>query len=139
LLVLPIGVPHGWIPPTATNPIPWLLALLTVGVGLPLFADSASSPLLQNWFSTTGHRSSADPYFLYAASNLGSMLALLSYPALIEPYLRLHFQSQLWAVGYGVLIVLLGACGLAVWRSPALARQQTAAARTTTGTSAGLT
>src|SRR5262245_37076164 len=89
LLVLPIRVPPGWTPPTETNPIPWLLALLTVAVGLPLFVVSASAPLLQRWFAATGHPSGADPYFLYGASNLGSMLALLAYPIVIEPSLPL--------------------------------------------------
>src|SRR5262249_13253098 len=71
LLVLPIGVPGGWRPPTLSNPIPWLLALLLVAVGLPFFVVSTTSPLLQKWFASTGHRAAADPYFLYAASNVG--------------------------------------------------------------------
>jgi hypothetical protein len=117
LLVLPIGIPRDWTPPTAHNPIPWLLALLTVAVGLPFFVVSATSPLLQRWFSVSGHRAAADPYFLYAASNCGSLLALLSYPALIEPRLRLSEQSRWWAIGYVALVVLIAICGLGLWRT----------------------
>src|SRR5208282_4455874 len=80
LLVLPIGLVSGWVPPDNSNPIPWLLGLLTVSIGLPFFVLSSSAPLLQKWFANTDHPSAKDPYFLYAASNLGSMLALLSYP-----------------------------------------------------------
>ena len=57
-----------------------VLTLLSVSVGLPFFVVSATAPLLQQWFSRTGHPAARDPYFLYAASNLGSMLALLGYP-----------------------------------------------------------
>jgi len=118
-LVLPIAVPRGWTPPTQQNPIPWLLSLLLVAVGLPFFVVSASSPMIQKWFANTGHPSAADPYFLYAASNLGSILALLSYPVLVEPYLRLDTQSRLWAVGYGMLVLLTCASALFLWRTSA--------------------
>jgi hypothetical protein len=117
LLVLPIALPHGWTPPTAQNPIPWLFALLAVAVGLPFFVVSAMSPLLQRWFSASGHRDAHDPYFLYAASNCGSLLALICYPVLIEPYLRLSQQSRWWAMGYVVLALLTAICGLWTWRT----------------------
>src|SRR5262249_55328079 len=71
------------------NPIPALLLVLTLCVGLPMFVVCTSAPLLQRWFSSTDHPAAADPYFLYGASNLGSMLALLGYPVLVEPYLSL--------------------------------------------------
>jgi hypothetical protein len=118
LLALPIAVPAGWIPPTGETPIPWLLALLTIAVGLPFFVVSTSSPMLQRWFVSSGHPAAPDPYFLYAASNVGSMLALLSYPVLVEPSLRLTEQSWLWAAGYGLLGGLTALCVLTVWRSP---------------------
>ncbi|MEN9938731.1 MAG: hypothetical protein RLZZ387_5310 [Chloroflexota bacterium] len=118
LLVLPIAVPAGWTPPATENPAPWLLALLAVAVGPPFLVLSASSPLLQKWFAATGHPHAADPYFLYAASNLGSMLALLSYPLLIEPTLRLADQSRLWSAGYVALAALMALCALALWRAP---------------------
>ncbi|MBA3471455.1 MAG: fused MFS/spermidine synthase [Herpetosiphonaceae bacterium] len=117
LLVLPIGIPAGWVPPSDRNPMSWLLGLLAVAVGLPFFAVSATSPLLQTWFSRTGHRAAGDPYFLYAASNLGSMLALLSYPILLEPTITLRQQSWLWFAGFGTLVLLIAGCGAALWRS----------------------
>src|SRR5215472_6001559 len=70
------------------------LLLLSLSVGLPFLVVSATAPLLQKWFSHTGHAAASDPYFLYAASNLGSMLALLGYPTLIEP--RLHLRGEGW-------------------------------------------
>src|SRR5439155_19172386 len=64
-----VGLARGWLPPpTEANPIPWLLALLGLSVGLPFFVVSTSAPLLQEWFARTGHPSGKDPYFLYAAS-----------------------------------------------------------------------
>ncbi len=118
LLVLPIAIPNGWTPPTDTNPSLWLLGLLAVSVGLPFFAVSTSSPLLQKWFAATGHPAAADPYFLYAASNAGSLLALVAYPALVEPHWRLAEQSRWWAVGYGLLVALTAGCALWLWKSP---------------------
>jgi hypothetical protein len=118
LLVLPLAVPGDWTPPVESNPIPWLLALLIVSAGLPFFVISATSPLLQTWFSRTNHPAASDPYFLYAASNLGSMVALLSYPLLLEPNLRLLDQSRAWSVVYAAFAVLILVCGALAWRSP---------------------
>jgi len=129
-LVLPIGVAQAWTPAgDAPNPVPWLLALLTLSVGLPFFVVSASAPMLQAWFAETGHPAGKDPYFLYAASNLGSMLALIGYPTLVEPNLTLKFnfagglrsflfsQSGVWTVGYGGLMLLTCGCAVLLWRS----------------------
>src|SRR5438046_3199584 len=118
LLFLPIGIPSGWTPPAAASPIPWLLALLAVAVGLPFFVVSTTSPLLQKWFAATGHPAAGDPYFLYAASNLGSMLGLLGYPVLLERRLRLAEPSRLWCGGYLLLLVFTLACAVLLWRSP---------------------
>ena len=119
LLALPIALPAGWIPPGDTSPIPWLLALLAVAVGLPFFAVSATSPVLQAWFAATGHPAARDPYVLYAASNVGSMLALLAYPVIVERLLHLGVQSRLWAWGYGASSLLAAGCALALWRARA--------------------
>ena len=115
LAVLPIALPAGWTPPAQSNPAPWLLAMMTVAVGLPFFAVSATSPVLQRWFAATGHARAADPYFLYAASNLGSMLALLAYPLWLEPQLRLGQQSEAWQWGYYVFVALMAACAVRLW------------------------
>src|SRR5262245_10966655 len=85
LTSLPIAVAGGWTPPTDEPPIPWLVGLLAVSIGLPFFAVSATAPLLQKWFAHTDHPSAGDPYFLYGGSNLGSLAALLLYPLAIEP------------------------------------------------------
>src|SRR5438105_3841441 len=119
VIVLPLGVTEDWVPPTEGSPVVWLLLLLSVSVGLPFFILAASTPLLQKWFASTGHPMAKDPYFLYAASNLGSILALLSYPTVIEPLLPLkkdHWLSQawLWSVGYGLLLLLILRCAWVV-------------------------
>ena len=108
LLVLPIGVPSGWSPPVDGSPVPWLLLLLVASVGLPFFVVSASAPLLQTWLASTDHPDAEDPYFLYRASNAGSVVGLVAYPLLVEPRLTLGEQSWLWSGGF----VLLGRC----WR-----------------------
>ena len=117
--VLPIGVAAGWTPPTEHTPVLWLIGLFAVSVGIPFFAVSTNAPLLQRWFSHTRHPAASDPYFLYGASNVGSILALLGYPVVVEPLLRLDQQSLAWALGYGLLFVLLIASGLLLWRTGA--------------------
>ena len=112
LVALPIGVPRGWTPPTQVTPIPWLLAVMMVSVGLPFFALVATSPMLQRWFAASNHRRASDPYFLYAASNLGSLLGLFAYPFFIEPRWRLGQQSDWWSAGFVVLLLLTVGCGL---------------------------
>lgn len=102
--------------PREDNPSLWLLGSLLTTVGLPFFAVSTNSPLLQKWFAETRQTSSRDPYFLYAASNAGSLLALLSYPLLLEPGLTLRGQSRLWSLVYALLVVLLGTCAFTLLR-----------------------
>ena len=115
VLILPLGVPRGWAPPTDHDPAGWLLLLLVMAVGAPFFALSASTPILQKWFSYSGHPSAADPYFLYAASNSGSLLGLLAYPLLLEPLMGLTGQSRLWAWCYGLFLLMVAACVVLVW------------------------
>jgi len=123
LVVLPLRIPGGWSPPASANPVGWLLLLLLVAVGLPFAIVSTTAPLLQRWFAHAESSRSQDakksePYFLYAASNLGSMVALLSYPLLVEPSLHLNFQSRYWSIGYGVLIGLIASCALSASGGP---------------------
>jgi len=117
LAALPIRIGPAWTPPTGVDPTIPLLGLLASAVGLPFFAVSTTAPLLQRWFTKTGHPSAADPYFLYAASNIGSFLALLSYPLIVERLVPLTVQARWWAIGYGVFIVLVVASGLGMLRS----------------------
>lgn len=100
-----------------TVPVLWLLKSLLLMVGLPFLMLSTGGPLLQQWFSTTGHRAAKDPYFLYSASNLGSLAALLGYPLLVEPALRLSQQSRWWMIGYGVLMALIVLCAVVRWNA----------------------
>jgi hypothetical protein len=116
LATLPIAVPSWWTPPTTQSPLWSLLTLSTVSVGLPFFVVSTTGPLLQRWFSLTSHAQGRDPYFLYAASNAGSMLALLAYPLLFEPALTLEQQSHAWTATYVAFVALTFAAAVAVWR-----------------------
>ena len=94
-------------------PFFWVILMLLVAIGVPFFAVSTSAPLLQRWFTATGHPTSRDPYFLYAASNAGSLLSLLCYPIFVEPHLRLAHQTWLFAGGFGGLLLLTLLCGRA--------------------------
>lgn len=117
---LPFAVPAGWEVPAGDSPVPWLLGVLAAGVGLPFFAVSATSPLLQKWFAASGHPAAGDPYFLYAASNAGSLLGLLGYPLGVEPNSALGWQCSAWAAAFAGFALLSVACGTRVWRaSPA--------------------
>ena len=92
-----------------------LLALLAASVGVPFFVISTTAPLLQNWFSRTEDSSARDPYFLYSASNTGSLLALIAYPFLVEPRVGVAAQNRLWLVGYIVFLGLLAVASALLW------------------------
>jgi hypothetical protein len=113
-LALPISV-AGATPPGGGSPIPWLLRLMLVAVGPPFLVLAATGPMLQRWFARTGHPDASEPYHLYAASNLGSMIALLAYPLLVEPRFRLASQTRGWTVGFVLLGLLMAACGAWGW------------------------
>jgi SAM-dependent methyltransferase len=122
--VLPLAIRPNLLRGGEANPVLDVLTLLSVSVGLPFLVVSATAPLLQRWFTQTGHPAARDPYFLYAASNLGSMLALLGYPTLVEPRLHLQgvswlTQTRLWTAGYAALTVLVALCALTLWLKPA--------------------
>lgn len=111
VVVLPIAVSDLLGPPNPSAPSLWLFAVLALSVGLPYAAASATAPLLQAWFARTGRADAADPYYLYAASNLGSLLGLGAYPTLMEPLLGLSTQANAWSIAYvvvGVLIIISG-------------------------------
>src|SRR6202166_5012300 len=121
LITLPLSIAGGWGEPPTSGYAFWLLGLFAVSIGLPFFALAANNPLLQAWFVRTGHPNGPDPYFLYASSNIGSFLALLSYPVLLEPMFTLRTQNLIWTGTYGLLIVLIGACAVLLLRSPVTA------------------
>ncbi len=114
-----------WAPSAEGNPIFLLLGLLLVSVGLPFFVISTTNPLIQRWLSDTDHPAARDPYFLYRASNLGSVIGLLGYPLVVERELTLTNQGFWWTAGYGALVVLVFASAVMLWRSnPAPSREE---------------
>ncbi len=112
LFFLPLAIASGWTPPEGGAQSYWLIGLFAVSVGMPFFAISANAPLLQRWFSRTEHKDADDPYFLYAASNAGSLLSLCLYPIVFEPLLRLQVQTEIWAKGYWLLIAVILTAGI---------------------------
>src|SRR5882724_10058285 len=119
VFTLPLAIRAGWGRPPESGTAFWLIGLFAVSIGLPFFALSANGPLLQAWFTHTDHPAAKNPYFLYAASNFGSFLALISYPIAIEPFIRLGDQTWAWSAGFVVLIALVAACGAMLWLAPA--------------------
>jgi hypothetical protein len=101
-LSLPLNISAN-LPPPGAWPALSLLAGLTLAAGPVFFAISTTAPLLQSWFSDLDHGTAGDPYFLYASSSAGSLLALLSYPFLVEPALPLQQQAALWSWGFAIL------------------------------------
>src|SRR5882724_3866743 len=118
-LFLPLSIATWWgRPPADATAALWLLGLFAVSIGLPFFALSANGPLLQAWFARTDYPAAHNPYFLYSASNIGSFLALLSYPFVLEPLSTLGQQRWTWAAFFLLLIALIAWCGMLMLRSP---------------------
>ena len=103
-----------WRPASPEHPVAHLLILLTLAAGLPYLLVSSTGPLLQNWFANSYEGES--PYRLYALSNLGSLLGLISYPILLEPHFGLHAQAWIWCAGYVVFAAGLALCGRGIAR-----------------------
>ena len=117
-LSLPLAIRATGDPPPGGAGIVWLLALLAATLGAPFVMLSSGAPILQRWLADSRHPDAANPYFLYAASNLGSLVALLSYPVLIEPLLSLSTQRAAWSVGYVILVLLVAVCSaLMAWQT----------------------
>ena len=114
-LTLPVTLRASSAPPDEGNPAFWLIGVFTASVGLPFFALSAQGPLLQAWFARSGHVQARDPYFLYGASNIGSFVALLAYPFLVEPLSGLLAQSASWTIGFLAMVLMMAICALAVF------------------------
>ena len=122
----PLAKPGGeWAPSAEGNPIFLLLGVLLTLVGLPFFVISTTNPLIQRWLADTDHPAAKDPYFLYRASNLGSVIGLLGYPLVVERGLKLTDQGLWWTIGYAALVVLIFASAVMLWRSnPAPAQEE---------------
>lgn len=117
---LPFAVSTTLLPPPIDRPIGWLLRVLAYSVGVPFVVIAANGPLLQRWYSRSAARGAHDPYFLYAASNLGSFASLLLFPVVLEPHLSLSEQGSAWRAVYVLTIIVAGACGLALRRAVVL-------------------
>jgi SAM-dependent methyltransferase len=115
-LSLPLGITQTLGNPEPDHPILWLLGVLSLSVGAPFAALSATSPLVQAWFAARSANDEGNeapqPYGLYAASNLGSLIALIGYPVIIEPLSHLADQRLYWSLGYGLFALLIIALGL---------------------------
>jgi hypothetical protein len=116
LVFLPVVVQNHWFAVPVDQPARLVLSVLFVSVGFPFFVLAAGSPLLQKWLANTTHPVAGDPYFLYAASNLGSIVGLIAYPTILEPYFSLTEQSHSWFYGYLALIAFTSACVFFLWR-----------------------
>jgi SAM-dependent methyltransferase len=106
-ICLPIGIATWVGEPPQGEPYLWQLGMFTASIGLPFMAVSANAPLLQAWFARTGHPNARDPYFMYAASNLGSLIALLGYPIILEPTFGMTELSKYWAYAYALLVLAI--------------------------------
>ncbi len=126
-LALPVAVVEGWHPDTAA-PATWFLAVLFVSLGAPFFALASTAPLLQRWFSLGDHPHADDPYFLYAASNAGSVAVLLAFPFVLEPLLPTGAQSTMWSIGFVALAIGVIACGVSATLTATRPDSQRAAA-----------
>ncbi len=120
LLLLPLHLPATVGSPDPHHPVPWLIMTLGVSVGLPFVVLAATGPLLQGWFTRTRYERARDPYFLYAASNAGSLGGLLAYPSLVEPQLGLRSQAVAWSVAFCVFALLTMLCAIVARRSDRL-------------------
>jgi spermidine synthase len=121
-----IGASLAWLPVSAVtdlgflsveNPVKWVLVSLFLSVGFPFLVLAANAPLLQFWLSRTNHKDAANPYFLYSASNVGSLLALLGYPFVIEPLLELQQQTMVWSGIFALFVLFLLLCGRSMMKN----------------------
>ncbi len=113
ILLLPVYPKERWQPTPSQSPTLHILLLLAATIGLPYFLISSTSPLFQRWYAAQ-HKTG--PYRFYSLSNIGSMLALLSYPVAVEPWLTTRHQAIAWSIIYGAFVVLCIAVALS-WRS----------------------
>lgn len=115
LIFLPLSLPAMEGIPTQ-EPFTRILLTLLILVGLPFLVISTTGPLIQKWYSWTNGPRSDDPYFIYAASNAGSFLGLLAYPFVIEPFLSLETQRNVWSIGFAAFLLMVGFCGFIVFK-----------------------
>lgn len=110
-IVLPFHLTGALGDPDPTQPTLWLIGVFALSIAPPFAVIAATAPLIQSWYSRSGRADAHDPYHLYGASNIGSLIGLMAYPLLLEPMLPLAAQAASWSIGYGVLAALLIASG----------------------------
>jgi len=116
-VVLPFTLTGALGSPDPSAPTLWLTGVFALSIAPPFMVISATAPLIQAWYGRSGRHDAADPYYLYAASNVGSLIGLCAYPLLMEPLMPLASQTAVWSIGYGVLAFALVSCGLLAWAS----------------------
>ena len=117
LTLFPLSISKLAGDPSSNHPALWLLAVLALSIGLPFAILSATAPLVQAWHARVFRgQGASEPYSLYAASNLGSLLALLAYPVVMEPLLTLHTQRWTWSSGYWVFVLILASLAIMLWK-----------------------
>lgn len=115
LALLPVTPSDSWKPGSGGNPTLQILCLLTVSLGLPYFILSSTSPLMQHWFTRTNP--GVPPFRLFALSNFGSLLALVSFPVFFETHFTRKAQAALWGWGLAVYVIGCGLCAIKLWKT----------------------
>ncbi len=116
-LVLPFQLSGALGDPDPTQPTFWLIGVFALSIAPPFAVIAATAPLIQSWYSRSGRADAHDPYHLYGASNIGSLIGLLAYPLILEPFLPVAAQTLSWSLGYGLLAILLVGSGLVAFAS----------------------
>lgn len=129
-LVLPFQLSGALGDPNPAQPTTWLIGVFALSIAPPFAVIAATAPLVQSWYSRSGRDDAHDPYHLYGASNIGSLIGLLAYPLILEPFLPLASQTLSWSLAYGVLAILLIGSGLVALKTGGGAPPATASIET---------
>ena len=125
-LLLPVNIAMTGVENAYAMPVDWLIGRLSASIGILFFLLAANAPLVQRYYSQSDQSDAADPYFLYSASNAGSLLALLMFPLVFEPSMTAGQLRHLWSGGYLLLTLLMSLCAWFTWNSPAPQKDQPA-------------
>jgi hypothetical protein len=124
-ITLPLDIEFVNLNQASQQPVSWLFARLTLSIGFLFFLIAANAPMLQRWYSQTGQKDSDDPYFLYSASNAGSLLALLAYPFLFEPFSNLTTHKMVWSAIYVLQVIFVFFAAYILWEKAIIASART--------------
>ena len=118
-LLLPVNIALTGAESAYATPVGWLIARLSASIGILFFLLAANAPLIQRYYAQSGQPDAEDPYFLYSASNAGSLIALLMFPLVFEPLMTAGQLRHLWSAGYLLLTILISLCAAHTWNSHA--------------------